>query len=61
MTMQLGTSHQELRTRANKVRSAALDHDVERLHREATALLELQVDQERRAFDSVPWGLRRSG
>lgn len=41
--MALGTSHPDLRTRANKVRSAALDHDVDRLHREATALLDAFV------------------
>ncbi len=31
--------HQELLTRANKVRAAATDGDAERLHREAEALL----------------------
>lgn len=37
-------SHPELLTRANKVRAAAADHDLERLQREVSALLDAFVD-----------------
>jgi hypothetical protein len=41
--MELGTSHPELRTRASKAQAAAADHDLARLRREVTHLMEAFV------------------
>lgn len=50
-------SHDALLTRANKVRAAASDHDVDRLQREVGALLDgfvVHVEQERAQVRHLP-------